>query len=241
MNTLGIFNSLSIPRHSHSSPTPNDRAKARAKSTAPFARYCSKGGISPLPTEFFKVCFSLPARLPCTDQERPFLLLIFANNGCQILNALLIFNDLPYRSSYPGNRSLILKRTIGLFAIVGKMLDVVPENGAVEAYKVVPVCQAQIAGINWQQRDIASALNLRFSHPFLSRHYPPRRVQIPLSAIDYPPRLILERLGDPVRFHLTLKLRHLVRQYQQVILAALAILHVVAQQRFGFESHALED
>jgi len=42
-------------------------------------------------------------------------------------------------------------------------------------------------------------------------------------------RSILECFGDAVGVHLTLELRYLVGEYQQIVFAALAIFNVVAQ------------
>ena len=50
------------------------------------------------------------------------------------------------------------------------------------------------------------------------------------------PQLVLERLGDAVSVHLRLELRYLVGQYQKIMLAAIAILHLIAQQCFWSKS-----
>ena len=46
---------------------------------------------------------------------------------------------------------------------------------------------------------------------------------------------------QPVGFHLGLDLRHIVAEHDDVVLLAGLVLDVVAQQRFGLESEALED
>jgi len=41
-------------------------------------------------------------------------------------------------------------------------------------------------------------------------------------------RLVIQNLRDPVGLHLRVELRHFMGQYQQIMFAALAVLHLIA-------------
>src|SRR5216684_5359596 len=54
------------------------------------------------------------------------------------------------------------------------------------------------------------------------------------------PRLLVESPCHSVGLHLRLKLRNIVGENQQIVFAPVAILDVIAQQRFRPETHPLE-